>query len=44
MLWGYFSAAGTERLVRIEGEMDGAKYRDILDETLLQRAQDLRLG
>ena len=28
MLWGYFSAAGTERLVRIEGKMNGAKYRE----------------
>jgi hypothetical protein len=24
--------------------MNGAKYRDILDENLLQRTQDLRLG
>jgi hypothetical protein len=24
--------------------MNGAKYREILDEILLQRAQDLRLG
>ena len=39
MLWGCFSAAGTGRLVRIE-----AKYREILDENLLQSAQDLRLG
>ena len=30
---GCFSAAGTGRLVRIEGEMNGAKYREILDET-----------
>ena len=30
--------------VRIEGKMNGAKYRDILDENLLQRPQDLRLG
>uniref|UniRef100_A0A3B4T8G8 Tc1-like transposase DDE domain-containing protein n=1 Tax=Seriola dumerili TaxID=41447 RepID=A0A3B4T8G8_SERDU len=44
MLWGCFSAAGTGRLVRIEGKMNGAKYRDILDENLLQSAQDLRLG
>ena len=44
MLWGCFSAAGTGRLVRIEGKMNGAKYRDFLDENLLQRAQDLRLG
>ena len=28
MLWGCFSAAGTVRLVRIEGKMNGAKYRD----------------
>ena len=28
MLWGCFSAAGTGRLVRIEGNMNGAKYRD----------------
>ena len=42
MLWGCFSAAGTERLVRMEGKMNRAKYRDILDENLLQSAQDLR--
>ena len=44
MLWGYFSAERTGRLVRIEGKMNGAKYREILDENLLQSAQDLRLG
>jgi hypothetical protein len=44
MLWGCFSAAGTVRLVRIEGKMNGAKYREILDENLLQSTQDLRLG
>ena len=44
MLWGCFSAAGTGRLVRIEGKMNGAKYREILDENLLQSTQDLRLG
>ena len=43
MLWGYFSAAGTGRLVRIEAKMNGAKYRESLDENLLQSAQDLRL-
>ena len=44
MLWGWFSVTGTERLVRIEGKMNGAKYREILDENLLQSAQELRLG
>ena len=34
MLWGYFSAAGTGRLIRIEAKMNGA----ILDENLPQRA------
>ena len=41
---GMFSASGAGRLVRIEGKMNGAKYREILDENLLQSAQDLRLG
>jgi hypothetical protein len=31
------------RLRRIEGKVNGAKYREILDENLLQSAQDLRL-
>ena len=44
MLWGSFSAVGTGRLVRIMEKMNGAKYREILDENLLQTAQDLRLG
>ena len=44
MLWGCFSAAGTGSLVPIEGKMNGALYREILDENLLQRAQDLRVG
>ena len=41
---GCFLAAGTERLVRIETKMNVAKYREILDENLIQSAQDLRLG
>ena len=41
---GYFSEAGTGRLVRIEGKRNRAKYRGILDEKLLHSAQDLRLG
>ena len=44
VLWGCFSVAGTGRLVRIEARMNGANYREILDENLVQRAQDLRLG
>ena len=40
MLWGGFSG----RLVRNEGKMNRAKYREILDENLPQSAQDLRLG
>ena len=44
MLWVWFLAVGTGRLVRSEGKMNGAKYREILDENLLQSAQDLRLG
>ena len=29
---------------QIKGKMNGAKYREILDENLLQSAQDFRLG
>jgi hypothetical protein len=43
MLWGCISAAGTGRLVRIQAIMNREKYREILDENLLQSAQDLRL-
>jgi hypothetical protein len=43
-VWRKPLAAGTGRLVRIKGKMNGAKYRGILDENLLQSAQDLRLG
>ena len=41
---GMFSAAGTGRLVRIKGKINGAKYREILDENRLQIAPDIRLG
>ena len=44
MLWGCFSVAGSGRLVRIKGNMNGAMYREIIDKNLLQSAQDLRLG
>ena len=44
MLWGCFSSAGTGKLIMIEGTMDGAKYRRILDENLLQSAMNRKLG
>ena len=34
MLWGYFKLAGTGKLVRIEGMMDGAEYWEILEKNL----------
>ena len=44
MLWGCFSSAGTGALVRLEGKMDGAKYRKIREENLLPSARKLKLG
>ena len=44
MLWGCFSAVGTGKLVRVEGKMDGAKYRDVLEQNLYHSVRDLRLG
>ena len=41
MLWECFSVAGIGRLVRIKGKMNGAKYREILDENLLQSTPNL---
>ena len=41
MLWGCFSLVGTGKLVRIEGMMEGAKYREILEG---KSSRDLRLG
>jgi hypothetical protein len=43
IIWGCFSAAGTGKLVMIVGNMNRAKYREILDENLLQSSQDFRL-
>ena len=34
-----FSAVGTGRLVRIKGKLNGAKYREVLDDNLLQSAK-----
>ena len=43
-LWGCFSVEWTVRLVMIAVKMNRAKYRQIFDENLLQRVQDLRMG
>ena len=37
------SFSGTRKLVRIEGKINEAKYREIFDGNMLQSAQDLRL-
>ena len=39
---GDVSVARTGRLVRIEGKMNGSKYREILDGNLLENAQNPR--
>ncbi len=44
MLWGCFSAAGTEGLVRVEEKFNTPKYRDSLNENPVQSIQNLRLG
>ena len=44
MLWGCFAPPGTGRLVRINGIMNGEKYRQKLDENLFDSVKDLRLG
>ena len=41
MVWGRFSAAVTGRLVRIEGRMKAAKYREFLEENLLWSVYNL---
>ena len=40
MLWGCFSAAVAGRLLKIKRIMNGAKYRQILEENLLQSEKD----
>lgn len=44
MLWGCFSVAGRGRLMRVEGKMNTAKSREILEENLMQSARNLPLG
>ena len=43
MLWGCF-AAGPGRLVKVEGNMNAEKYRQILEDNLTQSARELQLG
>lgn len=43
LLWGCFSSAGAEKMVRLNGKTVGAKYRAILKENLLELAKYLRL-
>lgn len=40
MVWGIVTPFGVGRLVRIEGNMTGAQYQDILEEGLLGTARD----
>ncbi len=42
MLWGYFSAAGTEGHIRVEEKLNAPKYRDNLNENPVQSIQNLR--
>ncbi len=44
MLWGCFSAAGTEGLVRLEEKLSAPKYWDNLNENPVQSIQNLKLG
>lgn len=44
MLWGYFSSVSTVHFVKIEGQMDGAKYREILKDNLLLSTKNLKCG
>ncbi len=43
MLWGCFSAAGIEGLVRIEEKLNAPNYWDSLNENQVQSIQNLRL-
>ena len=41
---GVFSSGRDGGLVRVEGKLIAANYRDVLNENLVQSTQDLRLG
>ena len=40
----FFSVAGTGELVRVRGKLNIEMYRDMLNEKLIQKTQDFRLG
>jgi len=44
MLWGCFSSSGTGQLVKINGIMDGAVYRNILGQNLMKSARQLKMS
>ncbi len=44
ILWGCFSASGTEGLARVEHKLNAPKYRDSLNENPVQSIHNLRLG
>ncbi len=44
MQWGCFSVAGTGEVIREDGKLKAAKYRDIVNESLVQSGQNLRLA
>uniref|UniRef100_A0A8P4FYI4 Transposase Tc1-like domain-containing protein n=1 Tax=Dicentrarchus labrax TaxID=13489 RepID=A0A8P4FYI4_DICLA len=44
MLWGCFAAADPGRLVKVEGNTNAEKYRQILEDNLTQSARELQLG
>ncbi|KAG1926439.1 hypothetical protein F2P79_024896 [Pimephales promelas] len=43
MLWGCFSTKGTGKLIRVEGRMNGAMYREILSQNLLPSVRALKM-
>ena len=44
MLWGRFPAASPGGLVKVEGKINAAKYKEIRVDNLIQSARELRLG
>ncbi|KAK3535335.1 hypothetical protein QTP70_008564 [Hemibagrus guttatus] len=43
MLWGWFSAKGPGRLIRVKERMNGAMYREILSKNILPSARALKM-